>query len=152
MDLFGKFQARYLELKGLKVINHLRQTKWSINTNGNTSNAKSIAQQIADGEYNRGTFIDGESVQSPNILGGNLVGSTFIAANTSRIPVNHDITGVKRMLINQDGITSKNEYNKLNGIQVNSDGFSSIEFYYLDDYRGELSQAGGTIYLKGDQD
>ena len=50
--------------------------------------------------------------------------------------------------MNKDGIISKNDLNELNGINISSDGFSNIQFYYRDEYRGQLAQEGGNLKLE----
>ena len=51
-------------------------------------------------------------------------------------------------MIDENGINSYNENDKLHGIVVNSDNFSKLEFYYQGDYRGYIGQLGGTVFLQ----
>lgn len=52
-----------------------------------------------------------------------------------------------RLVINSNGITAYNSYDEINGIQILNGNLSTIEFYYRDEWRGTLSQAGGSFSL-----
>lgn len=99
------------------------------------------------------TRIDGTQIESPTIRGGTIVGGTFIANSMPSAAITgNDTPGYARMIMNQNGIECKNKLNELNGIRLTANsGFGKLEFYYRDDYRGELSQDGGDLILKGDQ-
>lgn len=56
--------------------------------NGTANTAKTIAEQIAKGEYTGGTFIDGKNIYSPSIKGGNITigtGNSIFKADSNGI-------------------------------------------------------------------
>ena len=118
------------------------------------ASATNNIKKLANGTYSGGTFINEKVVSSPTIRGGYIVGGKFFAVDdpNATITSSGDITGVKRMIIDNNGLYSYNSNNQLDGISIKADdGFGNIKFYYSGNLRGTLKQGGGTMYLYGDQ-
>jgi|GEM_PF-1998662 len=113
-------------------------------------------QQLASGTYtgpySSTTFINGTTVYSPVVRGGYVVGTKLFAVNNPNATISGgDISGYKRLIIDNNGIVSYNDDDELDGIRINAnDGFGTIRFYYNDEPRGHLQQSGGSIFLKGE--
>lgn len=115
--------------------------------------AKTNIYKLANGTYTGGTFIDGTTMAAPTMRGGYIVGGKFFAVDDVNATItNSDITGCVRMIIDNNGISSYNERNKLDGISLTANsGFGDLKFYYQGDERGSLHQSGGTMYLNSTQ-
>jgi len=99
--------------------------------------AQNLAYQIVSGNYTGGTFIDRNNIISPNITGATITGSVLQT----------NFPNSNRIVIDSGGMKSYNSSNQYHGVVLESNNFSSISFYYLGQYRGELAQVAGTIQL-----
>ncbi|OMD80434.1 MULTISPECIES: hypothetical protein [Paenibacillus] len=56
-------------------------------------------------------------------------------------------TSMSRLELSGNGLRSMNEYGEKNGVVIDGGNFSSLDFYYRDEYRGGLAQTAGNIAL-----
>lgn len=105
------------------------------------------------------TYIDFRHIESPALYGGEIVGSKLVAVdlnadietNDSGLPIYDNQT---RMEIGPTGIISYDIWDDelvQHGIVISSDNFSDLQYYYLGELRGGLSQDSGNMGLYGKQ-
>jgi len=56
-------------------------------------------------------------------------------------------SAASRIELSKNGLVSRNELNEKNGVVIDSGNFSSLDFYYKDQYRGGLQQVAGDLSL-----
>ena len=101
--------------------------------------ALSNIDRLANGTFTGYTFINGTTISSPTVRGGYIVGGKFFAVDNPNVNiVNNDIPNVKRLIIDNNGIISKNASNGVSGIKIDSNTWGKIEYYVNDGYRGTV--------------
>jgi len=87
--------------------------------------------------YIKSTYIDSTEIRSPKITGGTITGGLFRTA-----PQGHN-----RPELKGTGFKAYDAANQLHGIVLDSGNFSRIDFYFQDELRGVIQQAGGTFSI-----
>lgn len=111
--------------------------------------------------------ITSSEMEASKITGSQIIGSTFFAVPEHiydsegniipYVPIQYgngswDLPGVQRLVIDKNGIVSYNEHNEVNGIRLAADsGFGTLEFAYRNEWRGDISQSSGSIFLNAQQ-
>ena len=95
--------------------------------------------KLANGTYSGGTFINNKVVSSPTIRGGYIVGGKFFAVSNPNATISSgDISGVQRLVIDNNGIVSYNSSNSISGINISADTWGNVKFYTNSENRGAV--------------
>lgn len=95
--------------------------------------------KLANGTYTGHTFIDGKQISSPTIRGGYIVGGKFFAVSNPEATIsNGNISGVQRLVIDNNGIVSYNSSNSISGINISADTWGNVKFYTNSENRGAV--------------
>jgi len=169
---YRRFSEKYREacnLKGLNIINDKTgettlsiDNDGSINMNGGNINwnnvnsdptatnaqnkakeAKSMAEDIVNGEFIGGTFIDGTTVKAPEIVGGVIKGGRIESDST--IDVRTDANIGRKLIINGDDFA--------NGVEFHSKDGNKVAEIYIDPVSGSMfiETVKGKIMLNGEE-
>lgn len=101
---------------------------------------------LGHSQYESANFrvgMDGSLVALNGKFNGTINGSTITGGLIRTAEPNMD-----RIELSDNGFNSYNKWGEKHGIAIDSDNFSSLDFYYRDEHRGGLSHAAGNISLK----
>ncbi|WP_136603811.1 hypothetical protein [Paenibacillus dokdonensis] len=99
---------------------------------GNASFANAPFSVDMDGRL---TAVNGKF--SGTIDGSTITGSTIRTAGTN----------TDRLELSGNGLVSLNASGEKNGVAIDSGNFSSVDFYYRNEFRGGIGQSGGNLTL-----
>ncbi|WP_339218939.1 hypothetical protein [Paenibacillus sp. FSL H8-0332] len=117
----------------------------AIGSYNNVFKADSNGVYLGNGTFANAPFkvsMDGKLTALDGTFTGSIIGSTITGSTIKTAASNEGY-----LELSGNGLVSKNNINEKNGVAIDSGNFSSIDFYYRNEYRGGLAQTAGNLAL-----